>query len=322
MSRTSCIQHPARERLLVIHEWQLEFCTNEEGKVNECAAALLSFLEYWHNLKLDMVQRNRTLNDAAEREKKGRPYSESLLQWHTAEMEAGLLIFKRSSIQVAIDFLLKKKVIEVHRNPVLRYDNTRHFLFHPEMLNEWLLDHVLNSADASAECSIRPAENSRGSAENSRTIPETSSEITTKSTTATTAPDLFTNGHKPDHPVVVALSCVASEEDSPREISDKLTEEFGLSIPQGREVETHLASRGAGYVIEKAEIVRNKKAVKNMAGAFMKALSDDWKAPKSISAGKPVKKTQQAEPENQEPQLSFEERKERLAATKAAISTV
>jgi hypothetical protein len=184
MSRTSCIQHPAREPLIIIHRWQLEFCTNEEGKVNECAAALLSFLEYWHNKKLDTSERNRAANDAFEREKKGRPYPESLLQWHsTAEIEAGLLIFKRSSIQGTIDLLVKKKVVEVHRNPVLKYDNTRHFLFRPEVLNEWLMDHVPNSALPPAENSTWSAENGKPSAENSRTIPETSTEDTTETKT-------------------------------------------------------------------------------------------------------------------------------------------
>src|SRR5690348_3088131 len=122
MSRTSCITHPAHEPLIVIHRWQLEFCKDERGKTNECAAALLSFLEYWHSIKLEMSERNRAANDAFEREGKGRPYQESLLQWHsTAEIEAGLLIFKRSSIQSAIDLLVKKDAVEVHRNPVLRY---------------------------------------------------------------------------------------------------------------------------------------------------------------------------------------------------------
>jgi hypothetical protein len=144
---------------------------------------------------------------------------------------------------------------------------------------------------------------------------EISSENTTENTkTKTAALDLFTNVH----PVVVALSSVAREEDSPREISDKLTEEFGLSIPQGREVEAHLASKGAGYVIEKAEIVRNKKAVKNMAGAFMKALSDDWQAPKAIQ--KPAKqKRPLKQPPQQEPLPTYEQRTAMLAQLKAAL---
>jgi hypothetical protein len=81
----------------------------------------------------------------------------------------------------------------------------------------------------------------------------------------------------------------------------------------------HLAAKGGGYVIEKAEIVRTKKAVKNMAGAFMRALADDWKAPKSISEQRPVKKPRQVEPEDKEPQLSFEERQAHLGQMKATL---
>jgi hypothetical protein len=64
-----------------------------------------------------------------------------------------------------------------------------------------------------------------------------------------------------------------------------------LSIPQSREVEAYLDSKGTAYVIEKAGIVRAKKSVKNAAGAFMKAMSDDWKAPRSIEPPKRMKPT-------------------------------
>jgi hypothetical protein len=144
-------------------------------------------------------------------------------------------------------------------------------------------------------------------------------ESTTESTTTTRATsELFANGHSRGEPVVV-VSSLASEGDEPRDIVDKLTEELGLSIRQGREVEALLASRGAGYVIEKAEIVRNKKGIKNMAGAFMKALSEDWKAPKSSNEQK-VSKTA-AEHEHQEPSLSFEDRSVRLAKMKSDLAS-
>lgn len=118
------------------------------------------------------------------------------------------------------------------------------------------------------------------------------SENTTEKTTTTRPTDLFANDHTAEHAgVVVALSSVAREGDEPRDIVDKLTEEFGLSISQGREVETLLESKGQGYVVEKAEIVRAKKSVNNLAGAFMKALSDDWKAPKAIEQPNRAKPT-------------------------------
>jgi hypothetical protein len=47
-----------------------------------------------------------------------------------------------------------------------------------------------------------------------------------------------------------------NQEDSARDSFDKLTEEFGLSISQGRGIERLLAAKGAGYVLQKAEIVR------------------------------------------------------------------
>lgn len=43
----TCIQHPTRDPLIVIRQWQLDFCES-----NHCAAALLSFFEYWHNIRL------------------------------------------------------------------------------------------------------------------------------------------------------------------------------------------------------------------------------------------------------------------------------
>jgi hypothetical protein len=75
-----------------------------------------------------------------------------------------------------------------------------------------------------------------------------------KTTTKTSSPKLVANGHKAERAeVVVALSSVAGEGDEPRDIADKLTEEFGLSIPQGREVETFLASKGDGYVLNRGQ---------------------------------------------------------------------
>jgi hypothetical protein len=46
----------------------------------------------------------------------------------------------------------------------------------------------------------------------------------------------------------------------------------------------HPGEGGVGYVLEKAEVVRQmvrSKPIRNFAGAFMKALSDDWKSPRS-----------------------------------------
>lgn len=119
--------------------------------------------------------------------------------------------------------------------------------------------------------------------------------------------------------VVVALSSAASEEDSPDDIVEKLTTEFGLGRDQSREVDRYLNEKGGvGYVLEKAHLARSEPR-KNIGGWFMRALAGNWKAPVSTAKPKKAKPVPPAE----EPQLSFEERQERLAATKAAIiSTV
>jgi hypothetical protein len=307
--KTGCISHPAQEPLIVIHRWQLEFCRDERGKANECAAALLSFFEYWHNIKLEMRERNRAANDAFEREGKGRPYPESLLQWHsTAEIEAGLLIFKRSSIQAAIELLVKKEVIEVLPNPVLKYDKTRHFLFHPEVLNEWLQNHRLNSAfrsaensrsqeaeapappfpqhrlktaGPSAENSPASAEFSRPSAENSRPIPETSTETSTEKTTTTTTTTTPVAANAAPTPAPAAVVVVSSgsggfdaEENRRDEALEALKTEFRLNPAQANEVRRIAKDKGLAYLEERVSYTR-QNAKKNRTAYLLKLLHED-----------------------------------------------
>lgn len=343
MSRTGCISHPAHEPLIVIHRWQLEFCKDDKGKMNECAAGLLSFFEYWHNIKLEMSERNRAANDAFEREGKGRPYQESLLQWHsTPEIEAALLIFKRSSIQAAIDLLVKKKAVEVLRNPVLKYDNTRHFLFHPEVLNEWLKDHqpnsafrptensksqedgrskapfpqhLLKTADESAESGLPSTENSQPFAENSGTIPETSTEITPENTTTTPRARTHTQA---DVLVAEAPSSSFSSVDGVSEEPagklssedrlelDAITNDFRSDGCQKAKAVACAKRRGMEFVREQADIVRTKQNLRNLAGAFEKACDslEGWKRPKA-AAKKPARaKALEPKPEEAPPEPS------------------
>jgi hypothetical protein len=240
---------------------------------------------------------------------------------HELEEETGLALWEQDTCTAE---LKKKGILETR---YARLDHRLYYRIKKDVLNSIMEatppGEIGNHDFGKSENTISPK---RVSSSRETTNPvlvnsqEITSEITTKKTTTTSAtPDLF-SGHRPSQMVVVASSPLAMEEDEPRDIVDKLTEEFGLSIPQGRGVEAHLAAKGAGYVIEKAEIVRTKKTVKNLAGAFMKALSDDWKAPKSISEQKPVKKPLPTEPENQDPPASAEYGLASLAETRAKLS--
>ena len=117
---------------------------------------------------------------------------------------------------------------------------------------------------------------------------------------------------------VVVVSSLASGDEDPEEIADKLTEEFGLSMPQTRMVWEYLSNQGKGYVLEKANVVRSEPR-ENLAGSFVKALEKDWK-PKKAS-GPP--KRQKVQPAIQDPlkELSSEEKQAEVAQTEARLET-
>ncbi len=139
--RTTCIKHPESERFIIIRPWQIRFCNG-----NECAAALLSYFEYWHNFKLQDVKNRDRENDVSELHGEGRIYESSLVQFHTFEdFEEGLLIYKKDSIRAALKLLESLNIIEIFKNPNTRFkfDKTQYFNFHPEILNAWLLKYSM-----------------------------------------------------------------------------------------------------------------------------------------------------------------------------------
>jgi hypothetical protein len=128
MAMPSCINHPEQEMLLILREWQIDYC---EG--NHIAAALLSILEYWHNIKY-RKQQQKPIEQRSDND---------LLQFHTEkELISKMLTVTRTpaNLRKAIKYLEQKNAISVHRNPNKRYyfDRTRHFLLHPEVINKWL----------------------------------------------------------------------------------------------------------------------------------------------------------------------------------------
>ncbi len=159
--RTSCINHPTQEPLIIQHKWQMEAC-EDDG----CAARLLSHFEYWHNIKLRTKSQSIQLNKVAECHGEESIQDASLLQWHTIdELKTALFEYGAKRIRDAIKFLVQKGFISLHRNPNPKYsfDNTRHFLFHPEKVNYWL-ETARNRRKAPAHvtrsnCSVPPCPN-------------------------------------------------------------------------------------------------------------------------------------------------------------------
>lgn len=134
---TSCIQHPPRHPLIIIREWQVHFCDGDK-----CAAALMSFFEYWHNIKLEQATKASQANDIAEQHGDNRTQDDSLVQFHTTEeLKNGIMgLYSDTKIRNSLQFLEDSGVITTMRNPNPRYafDQTKHFVFHPEICNEYI----------------------------------------------------------------------------------------------------------------------------------------------------------------------------------------
>jgi hypothetical protein len=161
----------------MVRKWQIEFCDG-----NKAAAALLSFFEYWHNIKLEQSRKAGQANDVAEAHGETRAQDESLLQFHTEkELGDGVLLFGRHAIREGIKILEDKGVITIHGNPNPRYsfDKTRYFLFHPSVVNDWIAIRS-KSPDRSGENASRSGENASRSGENAATRTEITTEITTE----------------------------------------------------------------------------------------------------------------------------------------------
>lgn len=140
--KASCVIHPDCEPMIIVRKWQLDFCNG-----NKSAAALLSFFEYWHNIKLEQSQKAKFQNSVANLHHDIGCQDESLYQFHTMyELEHGVLLYSRDAINVGLKILVDKKVISIHKNPNPKYsfDRTRYFLFYPAIVNTWL---VINRFD-------------------------------------------------------------------------------------------------------------------------------------------------------------------------------
>ena len=178
-TQTSCISHPANQRLVVLREDYLKLCDG-----NHCAAALLNLFEHGHNYKLANQKDALHHNDVSERHGERGTQDTSLLQFYNQqELEDGLLkLYKRMVIRKGLDVLLKKGFVSVHKNPNPRYhfDQTHYFRFHPEVVQPQLIEifDEPKMAHRRAENSSSSAKNGSWSAKNSSTRTLITSQIT------------------------------------------------------------------------------------------------------------------------------------------------
>ena len=179
--KSSCITHPANEPLIIVRRWQLDFC-NGDG----CAASLISFFEYWHNIKTCAAQKARASNDVAEMHGDTRTQDETVVQFHSEDdLEKGLLLYGRTTIAKSLKQLEEKGVIEIMRNPNPRYkfDRTRHFVFHPSACQQFLDTRTANIGGSTPKTNGRRINSGPPRSKNNRAIPDTTADTSSKTTT-------------------------------------------------------------------------------------------------------------------------------------------
>jgi len=180
MSETSCIVWGQRKEPFVqIRLSALYLCDGDH-----CAAALLSYFEYWHNNRLDNRKQGEHRNKVAHQHGEEGTQDVSLLQWHNeAQIEDGLLrLYGRTVIRKAIALLIEKDFLSLHRNPVERYsfDRTHYFLFHEETVQKavYNLPDQLKITDALPENNARSRTSNAPSHTNTPTRKEKALETT------------------------------------------------------------------------------------------------------------------------------------------------
>ncbi len=208
--QTSSITHIKKDAILIIRESYIDLCDDRN------AGILLSYFEYWHNIKIGMIAKNKQMNDTAERHGYERNQDETHLQFHTKQeiYEQCMKIVSYSGIVSGRKKLVELGFISEQRNPNPKYkfDNTVFFRLHTDKINNALNakypTEQNGTTDNDDSCTSKETKqhdsrdgSSRRAIQNDstsdtkqsderddslRTIPETTTETTTETTPKTT----------------------------------------------------------------------------------------------------------------------------------------
>ncbi len=228
----------------MIREWQVRYTGG-----NHCAAALLSLLIYWHDIRVQQAEKAREANDVAERHGEAGTQDASLFQFHTAQhLREGLLgLYSDTTIRAARKLLVKLGAVTEHKNPNPRYsfDATTFFLVHPEAINAWLEAHASRSDNSTASAiknTERSGENDGRSGVSDGPVGETegtSKEITSGFTTGITEENLPARQSAAgggDHETELQAACRATW----RSYSDAYAERHGTAPVRNAKVNANV----------------------------------------------------------------------------------
>lgn len=130
--KSSCIQHPDREPLVILRQSYIELCGGDR-----CAAMLLANFEYWHNVKLDQSEQEIA------KARDNPDYKPDLSLWFyksSADLEQDLLgCYARKAILKAVTWLIERGYVEWKSDPKNVMSRTRFFQFKPDRVNADLM---------------------------------------------------------------------------------------------------------------------------------------------------------------------------------------
>jgi hypothetical protein len=135
--KTSCVTLPPNDPLVIVRNSFVALCDGDA-----CAAALLNYLIYWHNVKLEQQAQSITANAIADRHGQPGTNDTSLVQWHTeAALKTAMQgIWSEKRIRSGLRLLQSLGFIDIFRNPNGRFafDKTKHFLVFPDAIQSAL----------------------------------------------------------------------------------------------------------------------------------------------------------------------------------------
>lgn len=122
MGRTSVIEHPPEQQLVIIRHDYLVICNGDH-----CTAAILNVFEHWTNIKRAMMDQAAAENELAE--KAGKPRTADIDEWiymsqPKLQKNELLGLFGEKKVAAGLAILIEKGYLETRNNPRFTWDRT------------------------------------------------------------------------------------------------------------------------------------------------------------------------------------------------------
>ena len=167
--KTTGLKRVANDEILVIRKSFIDLCNGDKN-----AGILLSYFEYWHNIKVAQNIKSRGLNKVAETHGETPTQDTSLYQYHSTNeiYEQCLGMISMKGIKTGRETLVNLGFISEHKNPNPKYKFDKTIFF--------LLDTVkVNDSLSQNDCTVT-SKRLDGIAKTTRAITETTTETTTE----------------------------------------------------------------------------------------------------------------------------------------------